>query len=76
MRRGGRTRYLPARTAAIQAALRSPQLAPTPALAAAMGATVTAMAAVIAEMSTQIAVLEQPLWGWPATGARADGTRA
>ena len=61
LRRGGRTRYLPARTAAIQAALRSPQLAPTPALAAAMGATVTAMAAVIAEMSTQIAVLEQEL---------------
>jgi transposase len=61
LRRGGRTRYLPARTAAIQAALRAPQLAPAPALAAAMGAAVTAMAAVIAEMNIQIAALEKEL---------------
>jgi transposase len=61
LRRGGRTRYLPARTAAIQAALRSPQLPPTPALAAAMGATVAAMAAVIGEMNTQITALEREL---------------
>jgi transposase len=61
LRRGGRTRHLPERTAAIQAALRAPQLASAPALAAAMGAAVTAAAAVIAEMSTQITVLEQQL---------------
>ena len=61
LRRGGRTRYLPARTAAVQAALRSPQLAPTPALAAAMGAAVAAMAAVIAEMNTQVTALEREL---------------
>ena len=61
LRRGGRTRYLPARTAAIQAALRAPQLAPAPGLAAAMGATVAAMAAVIGEMNKQITALEQEL---------------
>jgi transposase len=61
LRRGGRTRYLPARAAAIQAALRSPQLAPAPGLAAAMGATVAALAAVIGEMNTQITILEREL---------------
>jgi len=61
LRRGGRTRRLPERTAAIQAALRAPQLQPTPALAGAMGATVAAAAAVIGEMNTQISVLEQQL---------------
>ena len=61
LRRGGRTRRLPERTAVIQAALRAPQLRPAPALAAAMGATVTALAGVIAEMNTQIAMLEQQL---------------
>jgi Transposase/Transposase IS116/IS110/IS902 family len=61
LRRGGRARRLPERTAAVQAALRSPQLAPAPGLAAAMGATVAAMAAVIGEMNTQIAALEREL---------------
>jgi hypothetical protein len=61
LRRGGRTRRLAERTAAIQAALRAPQLQPAPALAAAMGATVTALIAVIGEMNTQITVLEQQL---------------
>ena len=61
LRRGGRTRRLAERTAAIQAALRSPQLQPAPALAAAMGAAVAATAAVIAEMNAQIAALEQQL---------------
>jgi len=61
LRRGGRTRRLPERAAAVQAALRSPQLPPAPALAGAMGATVAAMAAVIGEMNTQITVLEQEL---------------
>ena len=42
LRRGGRTRRLAQRTAAVQAALRAPQLPPAPALAAAMGAAVTA----------------------------------
>ena len=61
LRRGGRTRRLPERTAVIQAALRAPQLAPAPALSAAMGTAVTALAGVIAEMNTQIAMLEQQL---------------
>jgi transposase len=61
LRRGGRTRRLAERTAAVQAALRSPQLQPAPALAAAMGAAVSALAGVIGEMNTQITVLEQQL---------------
>ena len=61
LRRGGRTRRLPERTAAVQAALRAPQLPPAPALAAAMGATVTALIAVIGEMNTQITALETQL---------------
>ena len=61
LRRGGRTRRLAERTAAIQAALRTPQLQPAPALAAAMGAAVAATAAVIAEMNTQITALEHQL---------------
>ncbi len=61
LRRGGRTRRLAERTAAIQAALRAPQLQPAPALAAAMGAAVTATAAVIAEMNTQVTALEQQM---------------
>ena len=61
LRRGGRIRRLAGRTAEIQAALRRPQLQPAPGLAAAMGATVTAQAGVIAEMNTQITALEQQL---------------
>jgi len=61
LRRGGRRRGIPARAAAIQAALRAPQLAPPPVIAAAMGASVRAPAAVIAEMTTQISQLEAQL---------------
>jgi hypothetical protein len=61
LRRGGRTRRLPQRAAAIQEALRAPQLQPPPVIAAAMGASVTALVPVIGEMTRQIAVLEQQL---------------
>jgi hypothetical protein len=61
LRRGGRQRRIDARAAQIQAALRAPQLAPAPVIAAAMGASVSASVAVIAEMTTQIAALEQQL---------------
>ena len=56
-RRGGRQRRIDARVAQIQAALRAPQLAPAPVIATAMGASVSASVAVIAEMTTQITVL-------------------
>ena len=59
--RGGRQRRITERTAVIQAALRAPQLAPPPVIAAAMGASVSASAAVIAEMTTQIKRLEDQL---------------
>lgn len=61
LRRGGRQRGTAARAATIQAALRAPQLAPSPVIAVAMGASVRASAAVIAEMTTQIAALEEQL---------------
>jgi transposase len=61
LRRGGRTRRIPGRTAEIQAALRAPQLQPPPVIAAAMGAFVAALASVTGEMTRQIAVLEQQL---------------
>ncbi len=61
LRRGGRTRGIDKRAAAIQAALRAPQLQPAPLAAAAMGASVAALASVIAEMTRQIAALEQQL---------------
>ena len=61
LRRGGRQRRIDARAAQIQAALRTPQLAPAPVIAAAMGATVSASVAVIAEMTTQITALERQL---------------
>jgi transposase len=61
LRRGGRTRRLNERTAEIQAALRAPQPQPPAVIAAAMGASVSALAAVIGEMTTQISVLEQQL---------------
>ena len=61
LRRGGRTRRLDQRAAAIQVALRTPQLQPPPVIAAAMGASVSALAAVIGEMTRQISVLEQQL---------------
>jgi Transposase/Transposase IS116/IS110/IS902 family len=61
LRRGGRQRRVDARAAEIQAALRSPQLRGSPLTEAAMGASVAASAAVIAEMTTQIASLTQAL---------------
>jgi hypothetical protein len=61
LRRAGRTRRLGERTAAIQAALRAPQPQPPPVIAAAMGAGTRALAAVIAEMNTQITGLERQL---------------
>jgi transposase len=61
LRRGGRQRGITARAAVIQAALRAPQLAPSPVIAAAMGASARASASVIAEMTTQIAQLEGEL---------------
>ena len=59
--RGGRQRRIDARATDIQATLRSPQLAGSPVVAAAMGASVSASVAVIAEMTTQITVLERRL---------------
>jgi transposase len=61
LRRAGRTRRLTERAAAVQAALRSPQLQPSPLAAAAMGASVAALAAVTSEMTRQITGLEQQL---------------
>ena len=61
LRRGGRQRRIDARAGQIQAALRTPQLHGSPAVAAAMGATVSASVSVIAEMTTQIAALERQL---------------
>jgi transposase len=56
LRRGGRQRRVDQRAAEIAAALRSPQLEAPPAVSAAMGASVTASAAVIATMNEQIAL--------------------
>ena len=61
LRRGGRQRGITARAGVIQAALRAPQPQPPALIAAAMGASARALAAVISEMSTQIAVLEEQL---------------
>jgi hypothetical protein len=61
LRRAGRSRRLGERGAAIQAALRAAQPQPPAVIAAAMGASARALAAVIAEMNTQIAALEKEL---------------
>ena len=61
LRRGGRTRRIDERAAAIQEVLRAPQLQPAPLIAAAMGTAVASLAAVITEMTRQITVLEQQL---------------
>ena len=61
LRRGGRQRRIDARAGQIQAALRAPQPQPPEVIAAAMGASVSASVSVIAEMTTQIAVLERQL---------------
>jgi Transposase IS116/IS110/IS902 family len=51
LRRGGRQRRIDARAAEIQAALRAPQLHASPVVAAAMGASVSASVAVIAQIT-------------------------
>jgi Transposase/Transposase IS116/IS110/IS902 family len=61
LRRGGRQRGIAARAATIQTALRAPQLAVPPVIAAAMGASARASVSVIAEMTAQIAALEGQL---------------
>ena len=61
LRRGGRQRRTGARAGQIQAALRAPQLTAAPLIASAMGAPVSASVVVIAEVTTQIAALEQQL---------------
>ena len=61
LRRGGRQRRIEERAAEIQAALRAEQLAAPAIIGEAMGATVAALVAVIAELNTQIARLEQEL---------------
>ena len=61
LRRGGRQRRVDERAAEIQAALRSEQLAAPAAVAAAMGTSVKASVAVIAEMVAQIGWLAEEL---------------
>ncbi len=61
LRRGGRQRRVDERTEEIQAALRNPQLAAPALLSEAMGASVTALVAVIAELNAQIGRLEESL---------------
>jgi Transposase/Transposase IS116/IS110/IS902 family len=61
LRRGGRQRRIDERSAEIQAALRSPQLQAPAAVATAMGASVSASVAVIAEMAAQTAHLAEEL---------------
>jgi hypothetical protein len=61
LRRGGRQRRIDERAVEIQAALRAPQLEAPAVVAEAMGASVGALVAVIAELSTQIDRLEAEL---------------
>jgi transposase len=61
LRRGGRQRRVDERTVEIQAALRSEQLEAPPAVSAAMGASVAANVAVLAEMVVQIGHLAAEL---------------
>jgi hypothetical protein len=61
LRRGGRQRRIDQRAAEIQAALRTEQLTAPTIISDAMGAAVTALVAVVAELSTQIAALEAEL---------------
>jgi hypothetical protein len=61
LRRGGRQRRIDQRAVEIQTALRAEQLAAPTMIADAMGATVTALVAVIAELQTQIGRLETEL---------------
>ena len=61
LRRGGRQRRVEERAEQIQAALRTTQLQAPAVISEAMGATVAAVVAVIAEMNTQISRLEEEL---------------
>lgn len=61
LRRGGRQRRVDDRAGEIQAALRAPQLEAPSLVADAMGATVAALVAVIAEIAAQIDRLESQL---------------
>jgi transposase len=61
LRRAGRQRRVDERAVEIQTALRSEQLTAPTVVADALGATVTALVAVIAELQTQIARLEREL---------------
>jgi transposase len=61
LRRAGRQRGIDARAEQIQTVLRDPQLAAAPVVEVAFGHTVTAMVAVIAQLVTQIELLEQEL---------------
>jgi len=61
LRRGGRQRRIEERAAQIQQALRSPQLEAPTVLADALGASATALVAVIVEVTTQISRLEAEL---------------
>jgi transposase len=61
LRRGGRQRRIDERTVEIQTALRTEQLEAPALVADAMGATVTALVAVIGQMQTQIDRLETEL---------------
>jgi len=61
LRRGGRQRRIEERAAEIQQALRSPQLEAPTVLADALGASATALVAVIVEVTTQISRLEAEL---------------
>ncbi len=61
LRRGGRQRRIEERTEAIQTALRTDQLSAPDLVSEAMGATVAALVAVIAELNAQIARLEESL---------------
>jgi transposase len=61
LRRAGRQRYIDARTEHIQQKLREPQLAVAPMVETASGHTVTAILAVLAQLATQIDLLEREL---------------
>jgi transposase len=61
LRRGGRQRNVDTRAAAIEAALRSPQLQQPPIVADAFGASVRAYVDILATTVTQISVLESEL---------------
>jgi transposase len=61
LRRAGRQRNIDTRAEHLQNVLREPQLTASPMVEVAFGHTVTAMVAVLAQLSTQIELLEQEL---------------